>query len=454
MTELIRRLLLLAFIWGWSFLFIKVAVEGMTPPTVACARVGLGASVLLIVLRSTRRRLPRDATMWRHFTIAAIFGNALPFTLLAWGEERITSALTSVLNASTPLFTAVLAAVFLKDRLRPWQVFGLLLGFVGVGVAAGFGAGDLGHSSIYGSLAAVVAGFFYGVAFVYMRKHLTSIEPVVAASGQLVMATALLFPFAFATTVGSGLHLTINRVLAITTLGVVGTGIAYLLNYRIIADVGATRASVVTYLIPVVAVTVGIVVLDEPFEWRIVAGGALIVAGIALLRERPNLRVPVPSSIAVLVVIALLAVPLVACSGGGSQSSCQPAHSEPLNPSLNHVLAGAPEPAYTTDPPTSGPHSPGAPVQGVLNEPLSRPLQVGALEGGDVLLQYRDLSPDELKKLSDLVSDKVVVVPNQSLPDRVVATAWLFKQTCSGVDAEALRGFIRTHAGHGPGTDG
>src|SRR5689334_25034070 len=120
----------------------------MSPPTVACARVALGALVLLVTLRATGRTLPRDPAMWRHFTIAAAFGNALPFTLLAWGEERITSALTSVLNASTPLFTAFLAAVLLKDRLRPWQVFGLLLGFVGVGVAAGFGAGDLGHSSI------------------------------------------------------------------------------------------------------------------------------------------------------------------------------------------------------------------------------------------------------------------------------------------------------------------
>src|SRR3989440_11393513 len=143
-----RRLLLLAFIWGWSFLFIKVSVEGMTPPTVACARVALGALVLVVALRSTGRTLPRERTMWRHFTIAALFGNVVPFTLLAWGEERITSALTSVLNASTPLFTAVIAALFLKDRFKPFQVGGLLLGFVGVGVAAGFGAGDLGHSSV------------------------------------------------------------------------------------------------------------------------------------------------------------------------------------------------------------------------------------------------------------------------------------------------------------------
>jgi drug/metabolite transporter (DMT)-like permease len=454
LTGLIRRLLLLAFIWGWSFLFIKVAVEGMSPPTVAFARVGLGAIVLLITLRSTGRTLPRDGTFWRHFTIAALFANALPFTLLAWGEERITSALTSVLNASTPLFTAVIAALFLKDRLRPLQVAGLLLGFVGVGVAAGFGAGDLGDSSVAGSLAAVVAGLFYGIAFVYMRRNLTGIEPTVAAAGQLVMATALLLPFAVATSVTSGLHLTVRRVLAIGALGIFGTGVAYILNYRILREVGATRASVVTYIIPVVAVAVGVVVLSEPFEWRLVWGGVLIVAGLALLRERRHLGVPIPSAAAVLLVLVLLAVPIAACSGGGSGSSCSSAKPEPINPDLRHVITGGAEPVYTTDPPTSGPHTPGATPQGVLDHPLSRPSQVGALEGGIVLLQYRDLSADELQSLSGLVTDNVVVAPNVSLPDRVVATAWLFKQTCSGVDAAALRGFIRTRAGHGPGTDG
>src|SRR4051812_20927484 len=153
-----RRLFVLAFIWGWSFLFIKVSVEGMSPPTVAFARVGLGAIVLVAVLRAQRRPMPDVRRMWRQFVVAASFANVIPFTLLAWGEERVTSALTSVLNASTPLFTAIIAALYLKDRLRPIQMGGLLLGFLGVSVAAGFGGGDLAHSSVLGSLAAVAAG--------------------------------------------------------------------------------------------------------------------------------------------------------------------------------------------------------------------------------------------------------------------------------------------------------
>jgi hypothetical protein len=156
----------------------------------------------------------------------------------------------------------------------------------------------------------------------------------------------------------------------------------------------------------------------------------------------------------VLLVVVVLAAPLAACGGSGSSATCSSSKPEPINPDLHHVFTGGAEPVYTTDPPTSGPHAPGATPQGVLDHGLSRPAQVGALEAGVVLLQYRDLSAGELRSLSGLVTDNVVVAPNTSLPDRVVATAWLSKQTCSGVDTAALRGFIRARAGHGPGADG
>jgi len=454
-----RRLLLLAFIWGWSFLFIKVSVEGMSPPTVACTRVGLGSVVLLAVLRAGHRPLASGRTMWRHFAVAATFGNVIPFTMLAWGEERITSALTAVLNASTPLFTAVFAFLYLKDRLRLVHAAGLLVGFGGVAVAAGFGGGDLAHSSLAGSAAAVLAGASYGIAFVYMRKHLTGIEPTVAAAGQLIMATVLSLPLAVGTSLSTGLHLDPHRVLAISLLGVFGSGIAYILNYRVIADLGATRASLVTYVIPVVAVALGVIVLGEAFQWRLVAGGVLIAAGISLvnppvwLRRPPRSVQPLLGGTALVVVVALVVAPLVACSGDGNRA-CSKVTTEPLNPDVRHVFAGGPEPRYTTDPPTSGPHTPGALPGGVLDTPLSRPNQVGALEAGLVLLQYRDLNPGELDELRGLASNQVVVAPNPTLPDRVVATAWLTKQTCSAVDVTALRGFIRSHQGRGPGTDG
>jgi hypothetical protein len=140
------------------------------------------------------------------------------------------------------------------------------------------------------------------------------------------------------------------------------------------------------------------------------------------------------------------------CGGGGAKGACEPAVREALDPNLGHVLPGAAEPTYLTDPPTSGPHAPGPAPSGVLAAPLSRPAQVGALEAGAVLVQYRD--PGDLEALRPLATGQTVVMPNPALPARVVATAWLFKQQCSGVDLDVLRTFATDHAGKGPGVDG
>lgn len=276
-----RRLVALAFIWGWSFLFIKVAVEGLTPTTVAWARIALGALVLQVILRQQGHRFPRDPVLLRHFAFVAVVGNMMPFSLLAWASEDITSALTAVLNASTPLFTAIFAAAALGERFRPVQLAGLAVGLSGVGLATGLGASDIHGSSLAGALAAVGAGCCYGIAFTYMRRNLTGIPPLLAATGQLSTGALLLAPFALVTSVTAGFSLTPTRAGAVVLLGAVGTGIAFLLNYGMVAELGATRASLVTYLVPVVAIAVGVVVLDEPFEWRLLLGAALTIGGIA-----------------------------------------------------------------------------------------------------------------------------------------------------------------------------
>ena len=278
-----RRLFLLAGIWGWSFLFIKVAVGGMPPAAVTFARVALGMVVLLVVVRVRGLRLPAGREAWRHFAVVAVFGSVVPFTLLAWGEQHIPSALTAVLNAGTPLFAALLVAMFLGQRLRRSQSFGLFLGFLGVGVAAGLGASDLSGSSLAGEAAAVGAGACYAIAITYAKRHLGSLSPLVAAAGQLVMATVLTLPFAVVSTAREGMEMTPRRLLAVVLLGALGTGLAYVLFYRVIADLGPTMASAVTYLVPVMAVTVGVLFLHEPFHLRLLAGGALIVGGIVLL---------------------------------------------------------------------------------------------------------------------------------------------------------------------------
>ncbi len=289
-----RRLALLALIWGWSFLFIKVAVGGMTPTAVAGGRIVLGALVMRVILAARRESLPRQPLLWRHFFVMGLVHSALPFSLLAWGEERITSALTSVLNASTVLFAALLGALVLGERLRRSQLTGLALGFVGVAVAAGIGTRDLAGSSVAGAAAAVGASACYGVGFTYARRNLGHLAPLTAATGQLVAASLLIGPIAVITTLRHGIDPAPHRLAAVAVLGVVGTGLAYLLNYQSIAAVGSTRASVVTQLVPVVAVAVGVVFLREPFHLRLLVGGALTLLGIALLHEKIRRFKPVP----------------------------------------------------------------------------------------------------------------------------------------------------------------
>jgi drug/metabolite transporter (DMT)-like permease len=219
---------------------------------------------------------------------AGVFGCAVPFTLLAWGEERITSALTSVAQGTMSMFTALFAAILLHERLRPIQAIGLIGGLVGVAVAAGLGADDLTGSSLAGVAAAVLAGASYGLTYAHNQRHLLHVPPMTAATGQLLVGAVVLAPFAAVTTATDGIELTPARVGAIVALGVLGTGVAYWINFGAIARVGATAASLVTYLIPPIAVVVGWLVLDEEITLQLVVGLVIIVASVAAVRSGPR----------------------------------------------------------------------------------------------------------------------------------------------------------------------
>jgi drug/metabolite transporter (DMT)-like permease len=279
------RLLLVALIWGWSFLFIKVIVEGAPPVFVAWSRVALGALVLIGFMRSYRERFPRREHWW-HIAVLGVLMSVIPFTLIAWGEERVTSALASVLNAATPLFAATAAAALLGERLRPPQLAGLGLGFVGVGVVAGVGGSDLATSSLVGSLAVLGAAASYGLGFGYVQRFLSGLTPTQMAVGPLLAATVVLTGPTAVVVARQGLELTPLRLACVLTLGCLGTGYALLLNYRTVKELGPTTASLVTYLIPVVGVSAGVLVLGEPFSFRLVAGGLMIVLSVALVQGR------------------------------------------------------------------------------------------------------------------------------------------------------------------------
>ena len=355
----------------------------------------------------------------------------------------------------------------LGDRLRPGQIAGLIIGFVGVSVAAGFGVSDLTGSSALGAGAAVAAAACYGLGFAWMRRHLTGVPPAVAAGGQLTAAALLLAPFALVTSLVDGIDATPRRIGAVLLLGVVGTGVAYLLWYRIIAELGATRASLVTYVIPLVAVAVGIVVLDETFEVRLLVGGALIAVGISLVNRWSPLsrRVPGPATVAGLLVVAALAsTTLTGCgddSGEGDGASttagasgCETERREALDPaSAVHVLGGAAEPEYTTDPPTSGPHEP---APHALREPSTSHCRARTRSGTSrPVASCSSTRPTSTGarsgELEALAGYGVVVAPNPDLPAPVVATAWVVKQTCDSADIDELERFVDAHWGDGSG---
>jgi drug/metabolite transporter (DMT)-like permease len=247
-------------------------------------------------MRGRGERLP-ERRYWGHLAVLGLAMSVLPFILIGWGEEHISSALASVLNACTPLFAAGFAAALLGERLRPPQLAGVAIGFLGVAVVAGVGGGDLAGSSLLGSLAVVLAGAGYGFGFAYANRFTTGLSALQLSFGQLLAGTVLLAPVAAVDVAAGRVALGPRAALCLVLLGTLGTGYAYLLNYRTLQESGATVASLVTYLVPLVAVAAGILVLGEPFSIRLVVGGLVVVLGVALVQGRlfgPRQPVPQP----------------------------------------------------------------------------------------------------------------------------------------------------------------
>ena len=282
------RLALLSLMWGSSFLFMKVGLEGLSPQQIVLARMLFGAVVLVAIVAARRERLPRSGRIWAHLFALTVVANLVPFFLIAWGEESISSATAGVLNATTPLFTTLIALAALpEERPTSDKALGLVVGFVGVVVLLGGG----GRGEVGGYLAVLGASACYGVAFVYMRRVLspTGLSPVVLSTAQIV-AGALLMVIATPVIGRSPIDLDLAIVLSMIALGALGTGLAYLLSYSLVRDIGATGASLVTYLIPLAAVALGVIVLDERLQWNLPIGGAVVIVGVALAQGRFSRR--------------------------------------------------------------------------------------------------------------------------------------------------------------------
>ncbi|SFS42774.1 DMT family transporter [Saccharopolyspora flava] len=281
------RLGALALFWGASFLLIKLGLEALSPTQIALGRIVLGALTLLAICAVRGLRTPGDRTLWRHVAVAAVFANALPWVLLGIGEQSVESGLAGVLNATTPLWTVLFGLLAGREALPPRRAAGLLLGFLGVLVifAPWQGSGMLG----WGVLACVAASASYGIGFVYTGRFITGrgTPPLALASMQLTAAigfSVLALPI-------DGLrmvHWNPVALLAVLALGVVGTGIGFALNYRLIGDEGPTTASTVTYVMPVFSVLLGWLLLGEQLPLRVLLGMVIVLLGVALTHRRTS----------------------------------------------------------------------------------------------------------------------------------------------------------------------
>ncbi|MFF5388476.1 DMT family transporter [Streptomyces sp. NPDC013012] len=285
----------LALVWGFSFLFIKVGTEGFAPFQVTFGRLLFGTAVLAVALVAKRDRLPRGARVWGHLAVAALLLNALPFSLFAYAELTIPSTLAGICNATTPLWGMLLSLVALsEDRPTRVRAAGLGIGFVGVLTVLGAWQGFSGLD-VTGTALALLASFSYAVGWIYVRRTLagTGASNLSLAGSQVGLATLQL---AVVTPLFTSLPKSVELVplLAVIALGALGTGYAMLLQYGIVAEVGPTTASMVTYFIPVIATAAGVTLLGEHLGWNTPVGAVVVLAGAALTQTRASRRRATP----------------------------------------------------------------------------------------------------------------------------------------------------------------
>jgi drug/metabolite transporter (DMT)-like permease len=282
-------LIALSVVWGGSFLFVGIAVKELPPLTIVASRVVMGAAALLIVLRMVSVHLPRTRQAWGAFLGMSILNNVIPFTLIVWGQSHIASGLASILNATTPLFTVIVAQYFTDDEhLTGQKLAGVIVGFLGVAVMIGAAALTSWDASILAQLAILGAALSYGFSGVFGRRFKTmGIPPLATAAGQVTVSSVLLLPVALIVDRPWTLAMpSTEAILSLVALGLVSTAFAYLIFFRLLARAGATNVGLVTFLIPVSAILLGVLILGETLAVRHVAGMALIGAGLILIDGR------------------------------------------------------------------------------------------------------------------------------------------------------------------------
>lgn len=284
--------LALALTWGSSFLLMKVALEGFTPAQVALGRIFIGTAALGAVMLATRRGWPRESWLWAHMAVVALFLCVIPFLLFAWAGTFLPSGLSAILNATTPIWTATAMAILVRGtRLTAGQIAGVVLGAIGVLVVMGgwrLASDPAFLASLPAQAACLGATASYGLAFAWMERYVNrrhGYDSVTIASVQLTGASAIglvLAPFIAI----APIELRWTPLMCLAALGVLGTGLAYVWNTRVLASWGSLAASTVTYVTPIVGVALGILILGEDLAWHEPVGAIVVILSVMLVQRR------------------------------------------------------------------------------------------------------------------------------------------------------------------------
>lgn len=273
--------------WGLSFFFIEKSLESFTPFGVAFLRIILGAATLLIFGLISGQGPVFDKSLWKHFFVMGLILNAFPFLMFSIAQEHIPSSIAGMLNATTPLFSFLFLTIFFKsEKVTSSQSLGLLVGFLGVLFLLDIGSPVLGNDA-WGVLLILAATMGYGFSFPYAKRYLSkaNLNPTSMAMTQLLCATLILLPFSLILEIKTA-EIKLDSSISILILGAMGTGFAYIWNYSVIAKVGSTIASTVTYITPLVATIAGLVLLNESLDLLQFVGGILILLSAALVQKR------------------------------------------------------------------------------------------------------------------------------------------------------------------------
>jgi len=304
---------LLSLVWGSSYFWIKVGVdEGLTPFTLITLRLAIATVALVLLMAATRSRLPRDRATYAKLAVLGVINVALPFSLITWAEQYVGSALASIINALVPLFVIVFAALALRDE--PFtlnRLGGLLIGFLGAVLLLGRHLTPAANADptleIWGDIALVASSISYASGGVFIRRYISgrkliddpvtgprTLRPTEIALPQNVVGLVIVAIVALLLEPAPGGGLTVptttNGWIAVTWLGVLGSAVAYLLFFRLIHAWGATRTAVVTYVMPIIGISLGVLILKETIDAQVLAGAALVIFGIVLVNARIGQR--------------------------------------------------------------------------------------------------------------------------------------------------------------------